>query len=440
MNFNKAQIIIFGSIGAIVFLSLLVILGVLPGFKERPVSNFTLEIWGPDDVPALWQPLIEQFREEVAGGADIKYLKRDPRTYEAELLNALAAGSGPDIFFLADSELQTHRDKLKPLQEGALEYERKNLKTIFADGIIAAITDDTGSLLGTPLAFDALALFYNRDYLNAANIPSPPQTWGELLEQSRALTKFSAAGGITRSGVALGTASNVRHASDILLALILQSGENILTADSSGRERSALQNEKTLSALSFYASFADTAKRTYSWNAFFEDSLSAFAKGDVAMAFGYAKDVKRIRELNPQLNFDTAPMPQTSRESPQINLGRFSLMVVSRTSQESENAWRFLIWLQGNSVQKKYIDLAGLPPARRDLAVSKPPREYLIPFYDQVLSARTIPIILNGSFEEIFNDIIEAVATRRFSAEQALSRAASEINAVLRAESEPKAQ
>ena len=437
---NKAQLIIFGSIGAIVVLALAVILGVLPGLKERPVRNFSLEIWGTEDSREIWDAIINRFREEVAKGAEIKYVKKDPRTYEEELLNALASGKGPDIFSLADSELQTHRDKLKPLIEGELEYERKNLKTIFADGLTQAIADDAGALFGTPLAFDTLALFYNRDYLNAANIPSPPQTWDELLEQSRLLTKFSSAGGITRSGVALGTALNVAHAPDILLALILQSGETILTADSSGRGRSALQSEKTASALSFYTSFADTAKRTYAWNAFFEDSLAAFAKGDAVMAFGYAKDAKRVRELNPQLNFDTAPLPQVSRESPQVNLGRFSIFAVSRTTKEPENAWRFLLWLQGKDVEKTYIDLVGLPPARRDLAVAKPPREYLIPFYDQVLSARTIPIVLNGSFEEIFNDMIEAVATRRFSAAQALSRAASAINDILRAEGEPKAQ
>ena len=77
---NKAQLIIFGSIGAIVVLALAVILGVLPGLKERPVRNFSLEIWGTEDSREIWDAIINRFREEVAKGAEIKYVKKAPRT------------------------------------------------------------------------------------------------------------------------------------------------------------------------------------------------------------------------------------------------------------------------------------------------------------------------------------------------------------------------
>ncbi|OHA09196.1 MAG: hypothetical protein A3B37_01495 [Candidatus Sungbacteria bacterium RIFCSPLOWO2_01_FULL_59_16] len=431
MSFNRAQLIIFGSIGAIVLLALMLLTGVLPGLENPITRSFTIEVWGFRDPPGVWQEIANAFREEAERGATINYSQKDPQTYESELLDALASGKGPDVFLLQDSWIEKHAAKVKPLSDGELGYARKNLKTIFADGIAGAIADETGALLGTPLAFDSLALFYNRDYFNSANIPSPPRTWEELVEDAKTLTKFSEVGGIRRSGAALGTASNVAHAPDILMALVFQSGGEIIGKDQGGSPAAALRSPKTASALTFYAAFSDTTKRTYSWNAFFEDSIEAFAKGETAMAVGYARDVKKIADLNPQLNFDVAPLPQTGGEL-QVNFGRFDLLAVSRTSQESENAWRFLLWLQRKETEKQYIDLVGLPPARRDLVQSKPPRDWLQPFYDQVLSARPFPIAGDDSLPNILNDMIEAVATKRFTVDQAMNRAAAELNRVLK--------
>lgn len=429
MTFNKAQVIIFGAIGLVVLLAVLMLTGVIPGVKPRQPPPFTLEIWSPNDEEELWEDIAADHREKEGASATIKFQRKNPDTYEIELINALASGQGPDIFWLEDSDLEKHGDKLTPLAEGELGYQKKNLRSVFADALVEAVTDARGQLLATPLYFDTLALLYNRDYFNSANIPAPPQTWEELAEQSRRLTKFSEVGSITRSGIALGTAANVDHAADIMLALIYQANGEIIAP---GGKSSAIDNPATLSALLFYTSFANAAKKTYSWNAFFDNSLAAFAKGETVMAFGYAADVKKVSELNPQLNFDAAPLPQQSKENSQTNFGRFGVLAVSRLSKESDNAWRFLLWLQGKDVEKKYIDALGLPPARRDLVGTKPPAEYLVTFYDQVLSARTAPVIIASSLPKILKAMIEAVVNKKFSINEAVRRADTDLNRVLR--------
>ena len=303
------------------------------------------------------------------------------------------------------------------------------MKTIFADGIANAIINDKGELLGTPLAFDTLSLFYNRDTLNAANIPTPPATWDDLVNQTKQLTSLSEVGGIRRSGVAMGTASNVDHAADILLALIYQSSGVIIDT---ANQKSAIKNPATESALAFYTSFADATKKTYAWNSFFDDSLTSFAKGDTAMAFGYAKDVPRIVALNPQLNFDVAALPQTANSDRRVTFGRFEVLAVSRQSKQGEQAWNFLLWLENPDTEKSYIDAVGLPPARRDLVTSKPPRDYLSPFYNQVLPARTLPIQGDDSLPQIINDMIDSVVNHKFTIQDAILRAENQIDALLR--------
>lgn len=427
-NLNKTQLIIFGVIGAVALLAVLMITGIIPGLNPPETKPFTLEIWSPFDPPEVWSALAEKYRAEKEPAAAINYVKKDAATYETELVNALASGKGPDVFFLKDSDLQKHSDKIKPLADGELGYEKKNLRSVFADALLNSITKDSGELLGTPMSFDTLALFYNRDYFNSANIAVPPATWDELIESAKKLTKVSEVGGLSRAGVALGTASNVDYAGDILLALIYQARGEVIDAKTG---KNNIASPETVSALLFYTSFSNSTKKTYSWNGFFAKSLQAFARGDAAMAFGYSSDVKKINELNPHLNFDVSPLPQPNLNDPQVNFGRFGMLVVSRLSSESDNAWNFLLWLEGKDPQKQYIDALGLAPARRDLASAKPPREYLTTFYDQVLSARTTPVLIAFSLDQILSDMIENVVNRKFSVSNAIDRAEADLNEIL---------
>lgn len=424
---KKAQLLIFGVIALAVLIALGLLTGIIPGIRETgpQAQSFTLEIWGAGDPPELWQEITSAYQQKAARGATIKFQAKDPERYETELVNALASGTGPDIFFLPDEWIEKHGDKIRPLTDNTLGYQQKNLNAVFADGLVRAMAGPTGELLGVPLAFDTLALFYNRDYFNSANIPQPPDTWEALVENVKQLTRYTEVGAIRRSGVALGRATNVEHAADILSVLLYQNGATMIDE---ARRVSTLSQGRTREIIAFLTAFTDPTKKTYSWNAGFGNSLEAFSRGETAMVFGYARDVKRIAVLNPQLNFAAAALPQPAGAEVQVHYGRFSLLTVSRLSKNAEQAWRFLLWLQSKDIQKTYGDTLGLPPARRDLAKSKAPREYLVTFYDQVLSARTLPILGNGWLPPILDDMIESVANRRFSIDQAVSRAASEIN------------
>lgn len=423
----RTRIIAFGLTGIVVLAAILVLTGVLPGLKSRPPPPFTLTLWGPRNETEVWQAIGRAYREELAS-ATIEYVWKDGETYEAELLDALAAGRGPDIFLIGDAALGRYRDKIVALAEGEFGYRSSGLRRIFADGVTDAIADSDGALAGTPLFLDTLALFYNRDHLNAANIPNPPETWEELAQQASTLTRLSSVGGIQRSGAALGTTSNIAHAAEIVAALVYQSGSSIVDPQS---QRSAL-GKPAETALTFYASFSNPSKKSYSWNAFFPSSLAAFAAGETSLVIGYAADVPTVAAQNPQLNFDTAPLPRLTEAASPVSVGRFDVAVVSRTVKEREQAWRFLLWLQSKDAQKIYADAAGLPSARRDLVGVKPVRSYLQPFYDQVLSARTLPIAPGGSLPRILDAMIDGVATRRFSVEEAVARASRELDDALR--------
>lgn len=425
---NRAQLIIGGVIVLLVAAALLLITGVLPGLKTQAPSPFTLAVWGAEADRALWDAVGERYRE-TQGSATIEYAAHDPARYEVELLNALAAGEGPDLFVFPDEWLARHRDKLAALGEGELGYERRAVRSTLADAAADAVVDPSGSLLASPIALDVLALLYNRDAFNAANIPSPPATWPELESAAAKLTKISAVGGIERSGAAIGTAENVDHAAEILGALIYQSGGEIVGPNA----MPAINQPATRSALAFYTAFADPRRKTYTWNAFSAPSLRAFAAGETAMAFGYAEDVPAIVAANPQLNFDVAALPQSGDGKRIVNIGRLRLIGVTRTSRQRANAWQFALWLAGREGARTYSDTSGLPPARRDLATASPPQEYLGAFFESVLAARILPALPSGSRQAIINDMIEAVASRRLGIDQAVQAAAIALRTALTA-------
>ncbi len=57
-----------------------------------------------------------------------------------------------------------------------------------------------------------MALYYNKDILGTAGIATPPKTWDDLAVDARKITKQDQTGYFSRSGVAIGTNTNVNKA------------------------------------------------------------------------------------------------------------------------------------------------------------------------------------------------------------------------------------
>jgi len=80
------------------------------------------------------------------------------------------------------------------------------------------------AIYGLPLTVDTLVMYYNKDLLNSAGIPEPPNNWKTFQESMRKLVKLDREGNILVSGAAIGTGANVERAGDILSLLMMQNG------------------------------------------------------------------------------------------------------------------------------------------------------------------------------------------------------------------------
>ncbi|MBI2625485.1 extracellular solute-binding protein, partial [Candidatus Parcubacteria bacterium] len=117
---------------------------VVPGVKYCSDKNkaATVEVWGVFDDTDAFKPLIDAYRA-LRPNVRVSYRKmdaRDPKRYEQELLEAFAAGRGPDIFFIHHTWLKRYREKLRPLPEDLMAL--REFKETFVDVAVEDLTRD----------------------------------------------------------------------------------------------------------------------------------------------------------------------------------------------------------------------------------------------------------------------------------------------------------
>lgn len=383
---NKSQIILFGSLGVIVLVAILMLLGVIPGLKKDVSTvSASLTVWGMSDSPDVWRDIIAVYNGPNPN-IKITYIQKNSLTYETELLDALASGTGPDIWEMPQAFILKHKNKVFPLPEVTLKFTKGDFQGIFADAAWSYIQDK--QIIGIPFTLDTLALYYNKDIFNSENIPNPPVTWDDLVQMAQKVSKRSLTGELIQNGVALGAVKNIEHAVDIISGLFLQAGVKIIDPET---QKSDIGTKEAESALEFYRGFADRFKKHYSWSDTAPSSLQAFADSKLAMVFGFSSDYNRIIAKNPRLNFGIAPFPQSKGQTIKINYGISSGYTVSRTSQSPIEAWKFLIFAGADPTAVKfYLNATLRPPAYRQYVVSGDfLPAYLGVFQQQVLSAKT---------------------------------------------------
>src|SRR3990167_3346421 len=114
MQFTKPQLIILGAAGVVLLFFLLVFFGIIPGIRDDiRLPQAYLEFWGVGDEQNDWADTINGF-ESTHSNISVKYTKLDPANYEKQLLDALASGSGPDVFMFHNAWLLKHANKAVP--------------------------------------------------------------------------------------------------------------------------------------------------------------------------------------------------------------------------------------------------------------------------------------------------------------------------------------
>lgn len=417
--------------------------------KEQPKQNtgtynsLELTVYNVFDNEDIFAPMLQAFRSEYGSNLKINYRKfSDLTEYRETILNELAEGEGPDIFFMHNSWFYQDHKKLLPAPASVTRQDfLDSYVEVAANDLI--IPDETGAerIYSFPLYVDTLALFYNREYYNN-EIPErgkPPATWSQLEEdilklrkEDKSFERFKVA------GIAMGRADNILRSSDILLTLMLQNGLQFYNDEFTQAELASTQginpfgkpNTPGVDALDFYTSFGLPNNRNYTWNAFLSDTntseqeVDTFVKGKVAMIFGYSylyEDIVRqiniLAKRNPSIievsDVAVAPMPQVF--DPEEGIGNMATLasyfspVVARTTEDPELAWALISFFTNQENSRYYHEQTKRPTARRDLIAEQSQDPIYGVFAKQLGVARTVPMVNALKYNQIFDEMITQV-------------------------------
>lgn len=424
-NFQLIIIIIFI---AAAIVGILVFSGAIPLGGNQEGSQGTVVLWGTVPTATLVTAL-EEFNEANPAFV-VKYEEKSPASFDRDLLEALASGVGPDIFFLTDDLLYHYANKIYPIPYSS--FPLSTFKTTYAGA--GEVFLMSAGVMGFPITIDPLVMYYNRSLLDAEGIIYPPSTWEEMVSLVPKLTKKDDANKISQSTVALGHASNVRHFKDILAALFMQAG-NPIVREEAGQFQSTLDeavgNYNIPSILEFYTSFADPDHPAYSWNKSFPSSDAHFSSENSAFYFGYASELQSLVNRNPNQNFFIAPLPQIKDSKTKVTGARVTGIAISRFSKNFNTAVTAGSTLASSDFALKFALAQNLAPARRDYLALMPEDAFSPIFYNSALISRAWLDPSPIDSDNIWANMVNGVLSNAMSVGDAVKDASSKLSLLL---------
>jgi multiple sugar transport system substrate-binding protein len=451
---------------------------------SEPTYSISLEIWGLFDDSGAYSSVIEEYLKLNPYVKEIKYKKLSTVTYKKDIVEAMAAGQGPDIILISNNWLPYFVNKLSPAPAAVItpaEYKSNFVDVVNNDFM------SYGGIYGAPLSVDSLALFYNKDMFNIAGITAPPKTWDEFDNIVKKLSSVDQNGNILRSGAAMGTAQNINRAVDILSLLMMQFGIKMPSAADPkavfGESVSSIGLQRNVSGadvLAYYTNFAklnlsqsNTQNPYYCWNFRTHYSVDAFTEGSAAMMINYSWQIETIRKQNPKMNFAVADVPQVSLENP-VNIANYWGYAVTKNKMELvkgangasqfaalsqakndariHEAWQFLKFLTmknggtlklTNAVSKNtksfpiaidpaldYARSTNKPAARYDIIGAQKADPFLASFANGNLIAKSWYKVDADASDAIFSEMIDSVVKGEASLQDAIKLGADKINSI----------
>jgi len=400
---NKGKFFIIA--GTIVFFVLILFFLIKILFKKgTSVSQaITLKYWGLWEDKEVIEPLIAQYQSKNKN-ITIEYEKKSPQEYRERLIARSQNGQGPDIFRFHNTWVPQIKEVIAALPSTIMTNEEFE-KTFYP--IHQKDLKIDNNYVGIPLTIDGLVLVYNDNLFKKAGITSAPTNWNEAIDYASRLSVKDKNGNLITSGIAIGTASNIEHFSDIFGLFLLQNGGDLKKLD----------QEVAAGALESYRKFAEDPKSSF-WDATMPNSITAFIQEKLVMTIVPSWEIINIKTANPDIKIKVIPVPAVPGGKP-LSIASYWVEGVSRYSKNQMEAWKFIKYLaEKDNMTKLYenqakVRLFGEPYSRVDLASTLAQNEYAGPVIQQAKYFVSIPIISrtydNGLNDEIVRYIENAI-------------------------------
>jgi ABC-type glycerol-3-phosphate transport system substrate-binding protein len=391
-----------------------------------------ITVWGT--FPAeTFNNYVNRINNDLPNRIFVNYVQKKPEEFSRDFISALARGMGPDAILISADTILSHEDKLTLIPYTALP-QRTFTNTYIQE---ANIYLSPKGVLGIPFTVDPLVMYWNRDMFNAAGVATYPKFWNEFAGLNKKLTFKDERGNIRRSAVALGEFSNITHAREILGTLMMQSGNGITVRTAEGVAESLLKSTDYSpdAAVDFFIQAANPTNSSYSWNKSLPESKTAFLGGTLATYFGFASELKELREKNPNMNFDVALLPQrqvtASQKAFPVTYGRMYGFSIVHSSPNQNAAYQIISLLTSPQFLSGLATESYLPSVHVDVIAQGSEDPYISIFNEAVLIARTWVDSDPGDSNAVFRSMIESISSGQKEISESLRDASDQYDVLL---------
>ncbi|XEC96299.1 ABC transporter substrate-binding protein [Paenibacillus tarimensis] len=351
-------------------------------------------------------------------------------SYSDTMIKAQAAVQGktpPDVAVLLSTELFTllDMDAIVPLDDRIVSDGGNGYLDDFYPGFLA--NAQTGSQTWSiPFQRSTIVLYYNKEaFKNAGLDPDKaPQTWDELVEYAKALTKDGQWGlEIPSTGFQYW----------MFQTFALQSGDNIMTPDG---KKVYFDTQENMESLQFWTDLAKLHKVMPEGAIEWGTVPSDFIEGKTAMMYHTTGNLTNVKN-NAKFEFGVSMLPKNKQHGTPTGGGNFYIFK-GIGEEKQEAAWKFVKFMtEPVRIAQWSIDTGYVAP-RKSAYETEKMKAYTAEFpaalvaRDQLQYASAeLSTHNNGKVTKIFNDAIQSVLTGSADAASALKKAQTEADKAL---------
>ena len=389
----------------------------LASCRSSPTGDTVLKFWAMGREGEVVVQLLPEF-ERTHPGIRVEVQQLPWTAAHEKLLTAFAGDATPDLCQLGNTWVPEFvaLGAIAPLDRYVAASPVVDAADYFSGIWQTNIVG--GALYGVPWYVDTRLLFYRRDLLAQAGYASPPASWPEWTRMMAAIKQRA---GPDRYAILLPL-----NEAGPLLALALQQDEPLLRGDGRWGNFDSAGFHRALQFYvdAFRAGFAPAKTGvdvSNVWNEFGRGYFAFYISGPWNIA-----EFKRRLPASVQAEWATAPLPGPS--GPGASIAGGSSLVVFRASKEKAAAWQLIEYLERPDVQRRFHELTGDLPPRREAWRGAPLVDdiYARAFRDQLERVKPAPKV--AEWERIA-DQMRLVAERAVSGGLSVDQAAKELDA-----------
>jgi multiple sugar transport system substrate-binding protein len=396
--------------------------GVMACSGERAADN-QIVWWTPNWSEARARDVARQF-EAAHPGLSVTLEVTVSDGLPTRIQTALRSGAPPDV-------MEAQHGWVVPYAQAGLLLPLDEAVEDRSDFVPEALEYDTwnGQLWGLPYRIETHAVLYNKGMFREAGLDPdrPPETWPELVETARILTR-TRPDGRNQYGYAITGGGEVGNTLFRSLPLIWMNGGDILSEDLT---HATVNGPAAVEAVTFYTDML-TRHRVSPPSTLQDDgnaSRRLFIAESVAMYQSGQFDIAPIRAGNPAIDLGVMPLPHPVGREPAAVLGGWSF-IVPRDARNPDAA-KALVRFLGESARMGFF--TDTFPARRSaMALPRFSDPILASFRQMLLYGRKVPPRPDWvQIVQIYFDHLQRVLLGDAAPQAAMDDAAAEIQALL---------